>query len=211
MKKTSIFILASLLAIQAYSQSDEEDQLRFGFKAGMNISNVYDTKGEEFDANAKLGIAAGAFLSVPIGQYLGIQPEMLYSQKGFQTSGSLLGMDYKYTHSSDYIDVPIFVAFRPTPNLTLLAGPQYSYLIAERTSFTNTLFPDDPLVQKSDFDNSNVRKNTLGAVAGADANFMDIVLSLRAGMDITHNNGNGTQTEPRYKNVYYQATIGYRF
>lgn len=102
-------------------------------------------------------------------------------------------------------------ALRPAPFITLLAGPQYSYLLSERTEFTNTFFSDDKLVESSDFDNQDVRKNILGAVIGVDANITDMVISARAGMDITHNNGNGSQTEPRYKNVYYQATIGYRF
>lgn len=212
MKKINIVIALALLGTQVYAQADgEENQLRFGFKSGINISNVYDAHGEQFDADAKLGFVAGMFLSVQIGSYIGIQPELIYSQKGYRSSGSLPGMDYRYTYSSDYIDVPLLFALRPVPFLTLLAGPQYSYLIAERTTFSNTLFPEDPIVEKSEFENRNVRKNVLGAVAGADVNLRDIVLSLRAGMDITNNNGNGTQTEPRYKNVYYQATVGYRF
>lgn len=211
MIKISIVIATTLFATVAFAQTSEEDQLRFGFKAGANISNVYDTEGDEFDANAKLGIAAGAFLSIPIGAYIGIQPEMMFSQKGYQTSGSMLGIDYKYRHTSNFIDVPIMFALRPAPFITLLAGPQYSYLLSERTEFTNTFFSDDKLVESSDFDNQDVRKNILGAVIGVDANITDMVISARAGMDITHNNGNGSQTEPRYKNVYYQATIGYRF
>jgi hypothetical protein len=34
---------------------------------------------------------------------------------------------------------------------------------------------------------------------------------LRGSWDLKNNNGDGTSTTPRYKNVWYQATVGYRF
>jgi hypothetical protein len=37
------------------------------------------------------------------------------------------------------------------------------------------------------------------------------VLSARSGWDVQRNNGDGTSSIPRYKNVWFQATIGYRF
>jgi hypothetical protein len=52
---------------------------------------VYDSQGEEFDADSKFGLAAGAFLQIPFGKYLGIQPEVLFSQKGFKRTGRMFG------------------------------------------------------------------------------------------------------------------------
>jgi hypothetical protein len=80
------------------------------------------------------------------------------------------------------------------------------------------------LKQKDEFDNSiisgqqeqvfqtdNLRKNIFGGVGGIDFNFQTLVVGLRAGWDLQNNNGDGTTTTPRYKNVWYQATIGFRF
>jgi len=211
MKK--IFILIAAITLMASNISaqdnDSSEKLHLGLKIGVNVSNVYDTQGQQFTADAKAGLAAGAFLSIPIGKYLGVQPEILFSQKGYQTSNSILGFGYKYTHTANFIDVPLLFAFKPIPLITILAGPEYSFLISETNAFTNTIF-SDPLIQKSDFDNSNVRKNTLGFVFGGDVNLGNIVIGARAGWDILNNNGDGTQTTPRYKNVYYQGTIGFR-
>jgi len=48
-------------------------------------------------------------------------------------------------------------------------------------------------------------------IGGADVNFKHFVLGVRAGCDIMNNNGDGSSTTPRYKNVWYQVTIGYSF
>ena len=67
-----------------------QNKVAFGMKAGANYSNVYDSKGEDFNADPKFGLAAGAFLSIPFGQYIGIQPEILFSQKGFKAQALCL-------------------------------------------------------------------------------------------------------------------------
>ena len=212
MKK--LFIIIATLAFMVSNSNAQDNETsespQFGFKIGANLANVYDTDGDQFKADAKLGLAAGAFLSIPLGRIFGIQPEILYSQKGYQSSGSIIEFDYKYTHTSNFIDVPLLVAFKPIPFLTILAGPQYSFLLSEKNEFTNTVF-SDPLIQEHNFNNDNVRKNILGFVIGGDINVGKVVISARAGWDILNNNGDGTQTIPRYKNVYYQGTLGYRF
>jgi hypothetical protein len=65
--------------------------------------------------------------------------------------------------------------------------------------------------QMQEFENDNLRKNTLSLAGGIDINVRHSVIGLRAGWDITNNNGNGTSTTPRYKNTWLQATIGFRF
>ncbi len=212
MKKISIGLaFLTALSINTYAQDDvsSSSKLQLGVKIGANYANVYDAQSEEFKSDALLGVAGGVFLSIPIGQYLGIQPEIMFSQKGYQTSGSLLGVSYNYKHTSNFIDIPLFFAFKPIPIVTLLVGPQYSLLISERRKFSNTLF--DPIVKEDDFKNLDVRKNTLGVALGGDINIDRVVIGFRAGFDVLHNNGDGTQSTPRYKNAYYQGTIGLRF
>lgn len=211
MKKIFLTITALALLLSNINAQDAEasKNLHFGVKAGVNLANVYDADGEQFNAESKAGFVAGAFLTIPLGEFLGVQPEVLFSQKGYQTTGSVIGIDYKYTHTSNYIDVPLLVAFKPIPFFTILAGPQYSFLISEKNEFTNTLFTD-PLIQKSDFENKSVRKNTLGFVGGGEVNIDHLVIGARVGFDILNNNGDGTTTTPRYKNIVYQLTVGLR-
>jgi hypothetical protein len=205
MKKIMLMAVAGLSL--AYSTS-AQNQPSFGLKVGANYSNVYDSKGEEFDADAKFGLAVGAFLSIPIGEYLGIQPEILFSQKGFKATGRMFGSGYELTRTSNYIDVPLLVALRPAKSVTLLAGPQFSYLMRQKDEFSS---PTTNYQQEEEFENDNIRRNTLCFIGGIDFNFDNTVIGARAGWDLSNNNGDGTTTTPRYKNAWLQATIGFRF
>jgi hypothetical protein len=205
MKK--IILMVAVMFSITYSAS-AQNQVAFGLKIGTNYSNVYDSEGEDFDADGKFGFAAGAFLSIPLGEYLGIQPEVLFSQKGFKATGTMLGSTYEMTRTTNYIDVPLLVALKPVHSITLLAGPQFSFLMKQRDKFTG---PNASYLQEEEFDNDNIRKNTLGFIGGADINLEHTVIGFRAGWDLSNNNGDGTSSTPRYKNVWAQATIGYRF
>jgi hypothetical protein len=205
MKKT-ILVALSVLAM-TYAASAQND-LTFGLKAGVNYSNVYDSEGEQFNADPKLGLAAGAFLSIPLGKYFGIQPEVLFSQKGFKATGTMFGSTYNVTRTTNYIDVPLFLALKPTETITLLAGPQFAYLIKQKDVFSN---PSGNFQQETEFKNDNIRKNILCFIAGLDVNLNHTVLGARAGWDLSNNNGNGSSSTPRYKNAWLQATIGFRF
>ena len=216
MKSTiASFILVFAIAINVFSQDsndnlnlDFRDQFIFGLKAGINYSNVYDAKGEEFSADAKFGLAGGLFIAVPIGKYIGIQPEVLFSQKGFKGTGRLFGTSYVLTRTTNYIDVPLYFALKPSRFFTILAGPQYSYLISQQNKFENAA---TTIVQEQEFENDNIRKNTFCFSGGADIMLNHLVISGRAGWDILNNNGDGTSTTPRYKNAWYQLTAGYIF
>jgi hypothetical protein len=211
MKKQSVMVLAMFAIVNmAFAQGrfDYSEKLTFGVKGGLNLSNVYDTKGEQFDADAKFGFVAGAFMSIPLGKVIGVQPEILISQKGFQATGVLLGAPYSFTRTTTYIDVPLLFAIKPFELLTLLAGPQYSYLQIQKDVFGSATTSVD---QETQFKNDNIRKNTLCFTGGADLNLDHVVVGARLGWDLFNNNGDGTSTTPRYKNVWYQGTIGFRF
>lgn len=211
--KYKIFMIAAIayMASNVYAQSTESDlreELKFGVKVGANYSNVYDEQGDNFNADPKFGLATGVFLAIPIGKYLGIQPELLFSQKGFKATGTFLGSKYDFTRTTNYLDIPLLIAIKPVPNLTILAGPQYSYLMKQNDEFSGGGLS---YTQEDEFKNDDIRKNTLCFLGGVDINLNRFVIGARAGWDITKNNGDGSSTTPRYKNVWYQATIGYSF
>jgi hypothetical protein len=212
MKKLTLLLASTVFIINIGTAQESRTDLRekalFGLKAGTNYSNVYDSQTESFHADPKFGLAAGAFFAIPIGKFLGVQPELLYSQKGFQATGISRGSTYQFTRTTSYIDVPVLFSLKPVKFLTIHAGPQYSYLLNQKDVFT---YSSSSVEQEQDFKNDNIRKNTLCFIGGADINLGHLVLGARAGWDLQNNNGNGTSTTPRYKNVWYQATVGFRF
>ena len=186
---------------------DLRDRVMIGVKAGMNNASVYSSNGDNFQAKSRLGFAGGAFLVFPITKLIGIQPEVLYSQKGYDGNGVILGNAYNVTHTSNFLDIPIFLAIKPSHWFTLLVGPQYSYLLSQKDVFTSGIIN---ATQESTFQNSNVRKNMLCFVAGFDINYQHLVFGARVGWDVQNNNGDGTSSNPSYKNEWFQATIGLR-
>ncbi len=212
MKKIILIIVGIAFVINVGNAQDNKTDLRsklmFGLKAGFNYANVYDAKGEAFNSNPKIGLATGAFIAIPIGRYIGIQPELLFSQRGFRATGIILGSTYDFTRTSNYIDVPMLFAFKPSEFLTLLAGPQYSYLIKQKDVFANAT---TSIQQEQEFSNANIRKNMLCFTGGMDITLKRFVFTARVGWGIQNNNGDGTSNTPRYKDFWYQTTVGYRF
>jgi len=213
MKKVILKIAFVTIAVtnsnaQTTTTTDNRGAVSFGLKAGTNYSNVYDEQGNDFVADSKFGFVGGAFVAIPFGKFIGIQPEILYSQKGFKSSGTFLGNTYSMIRTTDFIDVPLLFAIKPINEVTILFGPQFSYLLKQKDEFTGGTINS---TQQQDFDNNNIRKNIMGLTGGADLNFGNLVVGLRAAWDIKENEGNGSSTTPRYKNMLYQATVGYRF
>jgi hypothetical protein len=78
---------------------DNETGFRENFKFGLKIGakckclrltwkNIY--------ADRKLGLATGAFLSIPISKYIGVQPEILISQKGYKNVWYQMTFGYRF-------------------------------------------------------------------------------------------------------------------
>ena len=212
MKNVILMIFFGTLLVtnaNAQATTDKRDVVSFGIKAGANYSNVYDSENEDFVADGKFGFAAGAFASIPLGKIVGIQPEVLYSQKGFKSSGTYFGNTYELTRTTEFIDVPILLAVKPMQELTLLFGPQFSYLMKQKDEFSGGSIN---AIQQKEFDNNDITKNIFALTVGADLNLTnELVVGLRAGWDVKTNEGDGNSSTPRYKNMWYQATLGYKF
>lgn len=211
MKKNSYLIIAvclfSISTLQAQDYEDRRGNFEFGVKAGANLSNVWDSEGEDFKADPKGGFAGGIFFGIPMGKIFGIQPEVLISQKGFKGSGTLIGFPYSFKRTTTYLDIPLQLQLKPAEFFTIVVGPQFSYLLNQKDVYT---FGTNSVEQEQEFENDNVRKNVLGFVAGADFIYENLVISARGGWDFQTNNGNGTNSTPRYKNQWLQLTVGFK-
>lgn len=215
---TAALLLLSLTSTSVFAQDDEFDtreKFEVGAKAGINISNVYDEEGEDFVADSKVGFAGGVFFSIPLNKYIGIQPEVLYSQKGFQSTrtfdGGFFFDDYtvKTSSTTHHIDIPLQLQIKPANFLTVVVGPQYSFVLSKVDKVEDSEGNSDS--DTTEYNNDNIRRNILGIVGGVDFNISHLVISGRAGWDLQDNNGDGTSDNPRYKNAWYQVTVGVKF
>ncbi len=209
----AVLLMALFATSLGFAQSDAPDsrsEFKVGFKGGVSLSNIYDQENQDYVADNKTGYFLGGFLSIPLGKYIGLQPEVLYSQKGFKGSGSVGGLgisNYDFSRTSNFIDIPLQLQLKPIEYVTILAGPQFSYLVDTKNTFngsSNTITEDE-------INKDNYKKNIFGFVVGADINIEHFVISGRAGWDVSKSDKNGDDTTPRYKNRVVQLGVGYTF
>jgi len=117
----------------------------FGVKAGLNMATITNNP-TSWDPNLSLksGFAAGAFLIYRFNNQLGLQPELLYSQRGVDSR--LLDYsiaDVDLTALFDYVELPMLLvytvplkgSFRPI----LYAGPVLSYMLSSELELSASL------------------------------------------------------------------------
>ncbi len=200
-----LFILSFFFS---FSQTDYREKFVFGAKAGVNLASIYDEKGEDFIGKMKGGFVGGIFFTIPIGKFLAIQPEATFSQKGVKANGSIFNVPYSMKRTSNYIDVPVLLAVRPADFISILVGPQFAFHISSKTSGSLGALTAE---SQQALTSQEARGFVLGAHVGLDINIKGIVISPRATWDLQNNKGDGTSTDPSFKNFVLQFTLGYRF
>jgi hypothetical protein len=102
-------------------------QTTIGVKGGINIATV-DTNVEDIEdlVESKTGFVGGAFVTFGLGNIFAVQPELLYSQKGFQGDE----FDETVKVNTNYIEIPVLLKaqlklamLRPA----IYAGPVVSF------------------------------------------------------------------------------------
>lgn len=121
MKKV-FFALAAVLMLSLTSQA----QVKFGAKAGLNLSRVT----ENFET-MKPGFHGGIYAQINLHPMFSIQPEVLYSMQGGMekdvVDGFIQTTSYKRTLTTHNVIVPVMLQFSPVKMITIEAGPQFGF------------------------------------------------------------------------------------
>ncbi len=115
----SLFVFGIMLSTQA--------QVGLGIKGGLNFANQdYESDGLSVSPDGRTGLHFGAFLVLNLSDNIGLQPELLYSQKGikFESGG------FNIEENFNYIDLPILLRYNINEMISLHAGPQLSFLLS---------------------------------------------------------------------------------
>jgi len=136
-----IMLMAVIAGSPAYA-----GKASFGFRAGVNISNASNIPDYwEESIDSKTGITAGAFFNYALNENFSLQPELLYTQKGF--GGSLVDDVVELAVSLDYFELPILAKyafsagkkFRPV----LFAGPSFAYCSSSTLTISTWILSAD--------------------------------------------------------------------
>jgi hypothetical protein len=179
-------------------------QVNIGAKAGLNLSTA---KNIATDNNkAKWGANAGILAQFNIQKKFMIQPEVLYSAKGFKFSTQ----SGNGTLNFSYISIPILAGFRPSEKFTVLLGPELGFLTKANSKFEGT---NNDVTE-------NFRKFDLGidiGIAYTIKNGWGIEFRYNHGFDdlvdvtITDTLGNEIGTDKRGSNRVLQLGLFYKF
>lgn len=107
MKKLMIAMVLSTVSIGLMAQ--------VGVKAGVNFTNMIfddeDTDVENLARNGATKFAVGFEFILPLSNAIALQPELLYSQKGAESSFEVFGQTFKNDLTYNYLDIPLMLRF----------------------------------------------------------------------------------------------------
>jgi len=195
-KLTFVILLLTLTATHSYAQKSME----WGLTAG---GNYFKVGGRSFDNTYNFSFSGGAYAEINYSKSFTIQPELLFNQvlcktsDGFNQIYNTYGAVSDQLVSVDYIAVPILIAYKPTPVLSILFGPQYSFAVGQ----TNGLLQDRP-------DQHAFSRSDIALVFGGQLNMGKVKVGLRYQEGL--NNINAINSADAWRTYGFQAYVTYQ-
>jgi hypothetical protein len=165
MKRFSLALGCSLLLTlgSTFVYADESvspvgPTVRLGVEGGFNLANLNGANVNDA-VGSRLGFVGGAFLGLPLGTSLTLQPEILYSQKGGKYNGN--------PYQLDYWEIPILLDVNLVGPLGLLLGPSFDFNSANSGV-------------------ANINNSDVGLVVGGQVNLSRFLVSGRYEVGLTN-------------------------
>ncbi|QIX62093.1 PorT family protein [Hymenobacter sp. BT18] len=217
MKNTSLLVAAALVAGALASSSAQAQSIRLGFKGGANYSNLSGDLVDENRFQNKWGGHGGVMANISFTDdgFFSVQPEVLYSQKGFKFDESeLFGLvKYQGTRTYNYIDVPVLLKIN-ADGFFFEAGPQYSYLLKVKDDTKRSFNGGTTYAEYSGTEDlDKVNRNEIGYAAGlgyqSTAGFLIGVRYNGSLTDFAKDGYTGDADVRNARNSVFQASVGY--
>jgi hypothetical protein len=141
---TIVLFFTTLFLVSAQDQATKKSNS--GIKGGYNLSAVsFDGEGETGQRHSfHIGLYSESFLSNAIS----IQPELLYSQQGYEIRSS----NSTFTQKLNYINLPIMLKIYPSTNFFLESGPQIGFAISHKEDLESSILDTTEEFDPSSFD-----------------------------------------------------------
>jgi hypothetical protein len=188
MKNLSIAMLFLFASISAHAE------FGLGLKAGVNFA-THKADGSNVavpDFKSKTGFVGGGYVNYFFGETFGIQPEVLFSQKGAKIE------DVDLVNNLTYVDIPVLVRIHFLKVLDVHVGPQFSFLANATQDGTGA---DEDLKEK-------LKNSEVALAFGAGVN-LPLKLNLTARYILGLTDISEIQ-DVEIKNSAFQLTLGFR-
>jgi outer membrane immunogenic protein len=130
MKTIYPLLLLSLLSLAGMSTLNAQmtdGKPRFGIKAGVNGSSLYDDANAS-DKETRIGITGGVFAQIPFNKgRMALRPELLFTTKGgaYDFANNTIRPDYQI----NYVELPLSLEYRFLGVINIHGGGYASLLV----------------------------------------------------------------------------------
>jgi len=189
------FVLLAITTFHSYAQLSLQS-VEIGLKGG---GNFYKIGGRSFDNKTYPSFTAGAYAELNFTPQWSLQPELSWSETISQT-GDQFNQIYGGIQSklySNYVSLPVMVAFKPVPELSILLGPQVGYLVTQTTGVLPSNLRDKDVFSKVD----------VGIVFGGQLNLGRVKVGARYYVGL--NDVNGINSTDDWRVHGFQFYLGY--
>lgn len=177
----------------------QEKTAAFGFKGGLNFSNLYTDTVD--DNNILTGFNAGLYAKLPVTNSIAIQPEINYTTKGAE----LVTNNSTSKFNVNYIEVPVLLVANLTENFNVHVGPYAAYMVSGKRSFESGLISGE-----SELDTNDFNKFDAGVAAGIGIDLDAVNFGVRYNYGLTKIGKEGDFLSSDAKNSVLSAYIGLR-
>lgn len=188
-------IMLSLLALLIVGVANAEPT--YGLRAGLNISSY---NSENYKNDTKLGFHGGLMMMYDLHPMVILQPELLFSQRGAQKEGKVLGQTVSWSTTFNYIEVPVMFKLNLAvgdlgiqPHL----GPEFRYLLsAKNKDVVGSVTTTSDIKNLNDFD--------YGLGLGIDAKYDNFLVGLRYSMGMSkiyEKTSGGSQLDVKHNSI----------
>ncbi len=209
MKKAIVFVMALALSAGVYAQN-----LKYGVKAGLNLSSVSEVTEKEGNnkdtrdgSDMLAGFFAAAHLNYSFSDLLGIQPELMFSMQGGAYEGDV-------TVRLNYINIPVLLDIKPFTNFSILVGPQIGFNVYKSQSVGGESVSGSDLTDMMKAGGRKLNAIDFAAVVGVQYAIMDhFLVSARYNFGFTKtilSDTDGAEISGG-RNGVIQIGVGYQF
>ena len=190
--------------IQRRPNNDDFYRPRVGIEAGVSLANTVDSYNQNYSTQGIVGFNAGLTATIPLIYPLSFQPEVLFSQKGYEANTT----DGTFTQRNNYIDIPLLANFRLVRGFNFLVGPQINIPVSTTNTFNNGF----TTASETYYSDNNSNKSYIAGVVGFSIDLApNVDIHARYVIDLSSNTYDSSSPIPNYRNQVWQFGLGIKF
>ena len=178
MKSNFLYALTLLMTASfGMLQAQENVTTEFGIKGGLNMSNLYTDDAD--DENVLFGFNAGVYATLPVSDFVAIQPELLFTTRGSELEYNNALVQGNTKLKLNYIELPLLVRVNITKNFNIHAGGYASYMVSAKSTGEGDFEFEDQ------YDTDDFNKFDAGLAGGIGVDFSPLSVGLRYNYGLT--------------------------